>query len=158
MALAAGEKAKSEPLGSAVADDRGIITWAALDEVLNRGTNALMAEELGADRRVAVFARNGAETVLAYLISLHAGVSAVPVSAQLVADEVVYILEDSGARVLFAGPGTLDVAIDAAQRVGGIKVIAWRCEPRASTTGPIASTTGTSGIQNVMPSRLRNWY
>jgi acyl-CoA synthetase (AMP-forming)/AMP-acid ligase II len=50
----------------------------------------------------------------------------VPVNFHLNADEVAYILEDSGARVLFVGPGTAATGLEAARRVGVREVIGWR--------------------------------
>jgi len=134
MSLAAAEKAKSEPQAPALIDARRTFTWAQLDETLNRAVNAMLAVDFGPERRIAVYARNSAETVLAYLTSLHAGVSAAPVSSQLTVEEVVYILTDSGADLLFTGPETLDIAIQAAEKAGGVRIIAWRSEPRAGVT------------------------
>ena len=53
----------------ALADERVRYSWAELDPVINRAANALHGLTYGA-RRVAVFAPNSAETVLAYLAGL----------------------------------------------------------------------------------------
>jgi acyl-CoA synthetase (AMP-forming)/AMP-acid ligase II len=116
----------------ALADERTRYSWSELDPVLNRAANALQG--LGA-RRAAVFAPNSAETVLAYLAGLEAGVSTAPVSFHLTAGEGAYILRDSEASVLFVGPETLATGLAAAQEAGVGTVIGWRCPP---TDGLIA--------------------
>lgn len=110
----------------ALRDDASSLRWADVNDVLNRVVNALCAMDLGAHRRVAVLADNSVETVLAHLGGLLAGASTVPVNFHLNADEVAYILADSGARALFVGPTTATVGVEAAARAGVPRVIGWR--------------------------------
>ena len=63
---------------------------------------------------MAVFAENACETALANLGGLVGGASVVPVNFHLTAEEVAYILEDSGTRMLFVGPETAERGIEAA--------------------------------------------
>jgi len=128
MSLAAAEKARSQPGEMALADEQGQITWAALDILLNRATNALLATGLEGDQRIGVFAHNSAETVIAYLAGLHAGVSSIPINFHLTADEVAYILTDAGAGLLFVGPETAEVGVAAAAKAGVPRVIGWRTD------------------------------
>jgi long-chain acyl-CoA synthetase len=102
-------------------------TWAELDEALNRCANALLRTGLGPERRIAVFAENAAETVIAHMGGLIGGASSVPVNFHLTADEVAYILEDSGTRLLFVGPETAERGVAAARKVGVETVIGWDC-------------------------------
>jgi acyl-CoA synthetase (AMP-forming)/AMP-acid ligase II len=118
----------------ALSDERVRYTWAELDPLLNRVANALHGLSYGA-RRVAVFAPNSAETVLAYLGGLEAGVSTTPVSFHLTPGEVAYILKDSEASALFVGPETREAGLKAAAEAGVKTVIGWRCPP---TPGLIA--------------------
>ena len=83
----------------ALADERVTYDWHQLDERLNRAANALNGLDL-TERRVAVFAPNSAETVIAYVACLEAGISSVPVSFHLTPSEAAYILKDSGAVAL----------------------------------------------------------
>ncbi|HYE50722.1 MAG TPA: AMP-binding protein [Azospirillaceae bacterium] len=115
----------------ALADERVRYDWAALDRVLDRVANAMLALDHGRARRVAVFAPNSAETVLAYVGALLAGVSSVPANFHLTAEEFAYILEDSGAGAVFVGPETAEVGLAAAAKVGISTVVGWRCPPRA---------------------------
>ncbi|HRN59772.1 MAG TPA: AMP-binding protein, partial [Chiayiivirga sp.] len=119
----------------ALADERVRLDWAALDRLLDRATNAILALDLGEQRRVAVYSGNCAEAVIAYASCLLAGASSVPVNYHLTEDELVYILQDSGARALLVGPGMQEVGLAAARRCGIETVVGWRCPP---TPGLIA--------------------
>jgi long-chain acyl-CoA synthetase len=128
MSLAAAEKAKSVPNDLALADELVEISWAELDSLLNRATNALLAEGLEPGQRIGVFAHNSAETVLAYLAGLHAGISSIPINFHLTAEEVAYILKDAGAGLIFVGPETAKVGVEAAKLAGVTRVIGWRTD------------------------------
>jgi acyl-CoA synthetase (AMP-forming)/AMP-acid ligase II len=114
----------------ALADERVTYSWNELDPVLNRAANALSALPFPDERRVAVFAQNSAEAVIAYVACLEAGISSVPVSFHLTPAEAAYILKDSGAVAMLVGPETLDAGIAAAAEAGVFVVIGWRCAPR----------------------------
>ncbi len=118
--------AAERPEEIALRDEVKALTWADVNDVLNRVANGLLAMDLGPEHRVAVFAENAVETALANLGGLIAGASVIPVNFHLTADEVAYILEDSGARVLFVGPETAERGVAAAARVGNLHtVIGW---------------------------------
>jgi len=114
----------------ALADERMALSWAALDLLLNRTANA-MNGAVDAARRVAVFAPNSAENVIAYVAGIEAGISTVPVSYHLTAGELVYILRDSATSVLLVGPETADIGLAAAAEAGVPLVVGWRCPARA---------------------------
>ncbi len=126
------ELSKSRPDEVALCDERGGIGWLEVHETLNRFASALQAFDLGAERRIAVFAENAVETALANLGGLVAGASVVPVNFHLTAPELAYILNDSGSRVLFAGAETLERALQAAADSGVEAVIAWHVEGTAA--------------------------
>jgi long-chain acyl-CoA synthetase len=128
MSLAAAEKAKTTPDEMALADEQGSITWAQLDSILNKATNALLALGLQPGQRIGVFAHNSAETALAYLAPLHAGISSIPINFHLTAEEVAYILKDAEAGLLFVGPETAAVGVEAARLAGVPLVIGWRTD------------------------------
>lgn len=134
MSLAAAERARTMPEAMAVTDGRLTLSWAALDPLINRATNALLAEELGNPPRIAVFAQNSTESALAYLAALHAGVSSVPANFYLTTEELAYILKDSGTRLLFVGPETAAIGVEAARMVGIDRVIGWRCDGTEGVT------------------------
>ncbi len=118
--------AAERPEEIALRDETKALTWAQVSDVLNRVANGLLAMDLGPEHRVAVFAENAVETALANLGGLIGGASVVPVNFHLTADEVAYILEDSGTRVLFVGPETAERGVDAAAQVSSLHtVIGW---------------------------------
>lgn len=112
----------------ALRDGRVELSWSAVDRTVNRIANALRNIDPGPDRRVAVFARNSAETVLSHVGIIHAGCSPVPASFHLTAPELAYILEDSRAAALFVGPETAAVGVEAARLAGVPLVVGWRCD------------------------------
>jgi acyl-CoA synthetase (AMP-forming)/AMP-acid ligase II len=129
VSLATKGMTEADRQALALADERVEYSWAALDPLLNRAANAMAGLPFGAARRVAVFAPNSAETVIAYLGALGAGVSSVPVSFHLTPGEVEYILTDSRAAALFVGPETAERGLAAAKAAGIATVIGWRCPP-----------------------------
>lgn len=144
-------RALSEADSSAVAlrDPLHAYTWGEVDQTLNRVANHLLTYDLGAKRRIAVFAENAGETALAHLGGLLGSCSTVPVNFHLTAAETAYIVADSESRVLFCGPETLDRAVAAASQVKtetgiAVEVIAWRCAESDAVTEWTAWLTGGS--------------
>ncbi len=132
MALIARDRATARPHEVALRDDRVSMTWGEVNDVLNRVANALHGMDLGPARRVAVYAENSVETVLAHLGGLLAGVSTVPVNFHLNAEEAAYILRDSQSSVVFVGPENVERGIAAAElaELAGVSmVVAWRSPP-----------------------------
>ena len=133
MSLLAHHIPSDDPDRLALTDQQITMGWAELDQVMNRGVNLLRSLDLGPERRLAVFAENSAETVIAYVAAALAGASAVPVNFHLTPDELAYILEDSATALLLVGPETAERGLLAAQAVastsGGspITVMGWRC-------------------------------
>ena len=125
MTTFAARLAREKPDEVAVRDPDKAFNWAEVDEILNRAVNALLATDMGPDHRMAVFAENSAETALANLAGLLAGISVVPVNFHLTAEEVAYILNDSGAGVLFVDGVTAERGGEAAAESGVHTVIGW---------------------------------
>jgi acyl-CoA synthetase (AMP-forming)/AMP-acid ligase II len=125
MSLAAAEKARSTPGAIALADHQTVLDWSHLDVAINQGGNRLLQEGIASGARVAVFAHNSVETALVYLICLHTGHSSVPANFHLTADELAYILVDSGAQMLFVDAQTAAVGIAAARAAGIGRVVGW---------------------------------
>ena len=121
----AAKLAQARPEEIAICDEISEMTWADVDDTLNRVANGLNEYDLGPQRRVAVFAENAVETAMANLGGLIGGASVVPVNFHLTAEEVAYILEDADVRVLFADGRTLERALDAARMAKVGVVIAW---------------------------------
>ena len=148
MALIARDRATERPDEIALRDDRVSMTWVEVNEVLNRVANALHGIDLGPTRRVAVYAENSVETVLAHLGGLLAGVSTVPVNFHLNAEEAAYILRDSQSQVVFVGPENLERGLVAATLAGVSTVVAWRS---SGTEGQISWNELLSGASAAEP-------
>jgi long-chain acyl-CoA synthetase len=133
MPVFARRLAEADPSAVALRDPLHAFTWTEVDDTLNRIANRLLARDLGAKRRIAVFAENAGETALAHLGGLLGSCSTVPVNFHLNAAEAAYIVGDSQARVVFCGPETLDRAKAAVAQVRveqhvDIELVAWRCD------------------------------
>jgi len=125
MPIFAKELAAQFPEANALVDGDRSFGWSEVDEILNRTANNILGADLGPQHRVAVFAENATETALAHLGALLGGASAVPVNFHLTADEAAYILEDSGASILFVGPATAERGVDAAHQAGVGTIVGW---------------------------------
>ncbi|MGQ4615559.1 AMP-binding protein [Nocardia sp. R7R-8] len=121
----AADLARRRPGEIAVCDPARSLTWQQVDDWLRPAVNALLAKDLGPDRRVAILAANSAETLLGYVACTLAGASAVAVNAHLTPSETAYILGDSHARVVLCDNTTAPVAAEAARTVSIDTVVAW---------------------------------
>jgi long-chain acyl-CoA synthetase len=169
MAFGISEKARANPAQVALVDGRVQLTWAEVNDFVNRWVHALQAHRASSPdktARVAVFAANSVEAVLAHLAILHAGAAVVPVNFHLTAHECEYILREANVDLIFVGPENAKRALEAAHTAGDVGVICWRpdhggvtsldswlegfdvSEP-STTTQPVPYmmfTSGTSGI------------
>ena len=136
MTTFAARLAEEQPEIIAIRDERVALGWAEVDETLNRFVSALRRFDLGPDKRIAVFAENSVETAFANLGGLIAGASVVPINFHLTAEEVAYILNDSGARVLFVGYATAERGMAAAAQSGIHTVVAWGAGPPEAIQWP----------------------
>lgn len=84
--------------------------WATIDALAHHLRDATD----GGRRRVAVFAENHGEAVLAHVAGLRSGASVVPLSSHLAAPEVAALLERADVAVVVAGPATAERAREAA--------------------------------------------
>src|SRR5580658_9577111 len=92
-------------------------TFAELDERVTRLARALAGRGVGRGDRVAVLMTNRLEVVESYLAGCRLGAIVVPVNFRLVADEVVYIVRDSGSKVLLVDRGLAALAADVRAQV-----------------------------------------
>ena len=75
-------------------------TFAQLNARANRVANALLAKGIRPGDRVATLLKNSIEFVETYFAVAKIGAVMVPVNWRLVAGEIAYILQDSGAKAL----------------------------------------------------------
>lgn len=121
----AAELARQQPGQVAIRCGDISLTWEQADGLLRPLTNRLYALDLGPQRRVAVFAGNAAQTVLAYAAITLAGGSAVAVNSHLTAAEAAYILSDSHAAAIFVDAVTEERGRAAAIEAGVATVLTW---------------------------------
>ncbi|MCR5980562.1 AMP-binding protein [Gordonia jinghuaiqii] len=121
----AAQIAAQRPAEVALRDADEELSWQQVDDRLRPTVNALLAQDLGPLRRVAILASNSAATLLGYVAATLSGSSAVAVNSHLTAPETAYILEDSEARLVLCDTTTVQVAAEAAQLAGVATVVAW---------------------------------
>lgn len=88
------------------------LSWAALDERVNRLANALAALGVETGDRVALLLPNGPEIIESVFALAKLGAVAVPINWRLVADEIAFLLGDSGARCLIFGAAFDETVIE----------------------------------------------
>ena len=102
----------------------GAEVWDLADRIAHLARAATSVAS-GNRRRVAVFAENAAESVVAHLGGLRSGASVVAINSHLATPEVAYQLAAGDVALLIAGPRTVDRAREAAELVPGCEVRAW---------------------------------
>ena len=83
------------------------VTWAQLNEEVDRVADGLSAIGMVAGYRVAICVGNRLEFVSSYLGALRARLVAVPVNPRAATGEMVRMIADCGARLVFADPTTV---------------------------------------------------
>ena len=166
--------AADQPDRVAIVDERGATTWRELDDRVGRLRGALEGLGVEAGASVLVMTGNERAAIETILACMHAGLLVVPVNAHWVADEVAYLLEDTGAAAVIASTARIDVArraIAATDRSPALVVVsdedhqgATRYEdliaaadPATSEErfgGPMFYTSGTTGRPKGVRSRL----
>ena len=97
----------------ALIDERGTTSWQQLDGRTNALINALRDLGLVAGDKVALFAGNSREYFEVLLAATHAGFVYVPVNWHFSAEELAYVISDSGARAVIVEGQFLATATDA---------------------------------------------
>ena len=98
-----------------IMEDTGeVITFAQLEARANRGAHALRAMGVGNDGTVALACENRAEYFDIVWAAQRAGIMLVVLSSRLKADEIAYIVNNSGSTHLLIGESLADVAADLA--------------------------------------------
>ncbi|MFC4909820.1 AMP-binding protein [Actinomadura gamaensis] len=105
--------AAARPDDPALTDERGVTTWAELDARADRLAGALRGLGLRAGDAIAIHSGNRREYFELMCAATHAGLRYVLVNWHWTADELRYVLTDSGARALFSEDAFGDVAREA---------------------------------------------
>jgi long-chain acyl-CoA synthetase len=108
----------------ALTDEGGSFTWKEVNERVNRLIHGLRGLGLQVGDPIAILSGNRHEYLELNAACFHSGWVIVPVNWHYVADEVAYVLSDSGAKALITEPEHLAVAEEAAKRAGiDVKVV-----------------------------------
>jgi long-chain acyl-CoA synthetase len=114
--------AAKRPDAVALADERHAVTWAQLDERVNRFVNAARQHGLTGGQRVAVLSGNRVEAVEIMAACMHAGLTIVPINWHATADEVAYVLGDCEADALVLDGAYRDLVDPASPVVAGYRL------------------------------------
>ncbi len=121
--------------GVALRDDFGETTWEELDDHTNRAVNALRALGLTTHDTLALMSGNRSEFFEVFAAAGHGGWTVVPVNWHWVADELAYVVENSGSLAVLVDERFVDVAVAARadDRTAGCRhwIILGRGEPAA---------------------------
>ncbi len=118
MAIVLAELSTRHPDRAALIDERGTTTWAELDERVNRLIHALRTAGLRKGDVFAVLSGNSREYFECFLAAAHAGMLVVPVNWHWVADEIAYVLTNSGAKAFIVESTYADLAGAAVEQSG----------------------------------------
>src|SRR5689334_1820104 len=118
-----GRWARTTPDTWAVRFEGAGRTYAELDARVTRLARVLRERGVGTGDRIAVLALNGMETWETYLAGVRLGAIVVPVNFRLVADEVAYVLTDSGATALVVDAALAEVGAKAREQVPGVATV-----------------------------------
>lgn len=121
-----------DPTDSLLVDDERALTAETVWATADRLAHLIRDETDGGRRRVAVYAGNSAEAIIAHLGGLRSGASVVAVNAQLSAAEAAHQLRTGDVALVLADSGTATRAREAAAASRGCRAISW-ADPDWST-------------------------
>ncbi|KYH45223.1 long-chain-fatty-acid--CoA ligase [Branchiibius sp. NY16-3462-2] len=108
-----GRHAQMQPHGTALRYQGVDTTWADLDQRSRRLAAGLRTLGVRSGDRVALLCLNHPQFVEILLAANHLGAIAVPLNFRLTSPEVAYVLQDSGAQVIFVDPPLAPVLSEA---------------------------------------------
>lgn len=111
------QAARSSPAMVALVEGDRSLTYGELDDLTGRIAAGLVHRGLQPGDRVALFLPSSIEFALCYLAAQKAGLVAVSITAMAKAEELAYMVQDAGARLLFTLPELHGVAAAAASRL-----------------------------------------
>ncbi len=110
MARFIAKQAENRAEEAALIDERGATTWGDLDRRVNQLINAMRGAGLAASDAIAIFAGNSREYYEIMAAAGHAGIVYVPVNWHFTAEELQYVIDDAGCKMLFVEDQFLPVA------------------------------------------------
>jgi long-chain acyl-CoA synthetase len=131
------------------------ITFSELDMHVNLASGGMRKTGFNALERAAILMDNCPEYIISYFAILRSGGTAVPINNFLTAEEIAYILRDSGCSLLIYGRNYSDRAREVKRKIPGIKILTFEEIPRAtaepcsgkgSDVAVLLYTSGTTGF------------
>lgn len=113
--------ARTFPSRTAVVFEGKSLSYAELNERVNRLCSALAAMDIGGRDRLAVMSENTYKYLEIYFAASKLGVSVTPLNFRLADPEIIHIINDSESTVLFAGEGYEDRLMQIGGSLPGIK-------------------------------------
>ncbi|HEY9545434.1 MAG TPA: FadD3 family acyl-CoA ligase [Solimonas sp.] len=98
----AASVAKHHDRIAVIGEDGSQLTYGELDALRRRAAKSLIALGVKAGDRVAIWSPNNVEWIIAGLAIHSVGAALVPINTRMRGNEAAYVLERSGARVLFS--------------------------------------------------------
>jgi acyl-CoA synthetase (AMP-forming)/AMP-acid ligase II len=114
------DAARRDPEGAAIVSGADRLTYAELAAQVGAAARALIASGIEPGDRVAVWAPNSPEWIVAALGATTAGAVLVPVNTRFKGAEAAYVVARSSARALFTVRGFLDTDYPALLRDAGV--------------------------------------
>lgn len=131
------------------------ITYGDLDRLVSLIAGGLNLLGLGKGERCAILMENCPEYIISYFSILRSGGVAVPINTMLTPDEIIYILKDSGSRILIYDDSLLDKVKVIRDEMRDVKTTPFREIPKMDaipTSGDgdelavLLYTSGTTGF------------
>src|SRR5207302_2181378 len=94
------------------------VSYAQLETRANQAAHALRALGIGIGDTIALACENRPEFFDLYWATQRSGATMVPVSSRLKADEIAYIVQDSGSKLLLLGASLAGTAADLVRQRG----------------------------------------
>ena len=129
------ESAAARPDHPALVTRTTELTWAEVDQRVDRAARALTLAGLSKGSRVALMIGNRPEFAIAYFGVLRAGMVAVPINTGYTATEVSRLCNDAGAEILLHDAGAAKVGASVAKRAHATRVIAVDSEEGTEMVG-----------------------
>jgi long-chain acyl-CoA synthetase len=149
------DRARTIPKKTCIKFNTRKYSYSEINEQVDSASGGLSALGLGVQEKAAIMMENCPEYIIAYFSILRAGGVAVPVNTFLVADEVSYILRDSGCRIFIYGNKFKSLADDIKKNIPGIITLMFNEIPQEapvdrsvedSEIAVLIYTSGTTGF------------
>ncbi|MGY1880771.1 non-ribosomal peptide synthase/polyketide synthase [Pseudomonas reactans] len=150
------DRARENPQAVAVKFDAQTLTYGELDRQANRLAHALIARGVGPEVRVAIAMPRSAEIMVAFLAVMKAGGVYVPLDVEYPRDRLLYMMQDSRAKLLLThtavqqqlpvADGLDSLAIDRTEEWAGYSDTAPNVKLDGDNLAYVIYTSGSTGM------------